>query len=220
VEGTFRFPLPDGALLTGLAMIIDGKLMEGELVEREKARKVYEEIVDGMQDPALLEWEHGSLFKMRVFPIEAHREKVVTIRYLAPLRRSGDKLELVQAVRGPNRSEPVAALSIDWQGKRVFDEQQVSADRLLSFPAKPASAVLREQRPDGAYSVVRVSPDWSQIPSSGKAAPQTWFVVVDTSRSDSSKRSASPSRHCRKARVFRSSRVTSTPSRRRKACWP
>lgn len=183
LEGTFRFPLPDGALLTGLAMIIDGKQMEGELVEREKARKVYEEIVDGMQDPALLEWEHGSVFKMRVFPIEAHQHKVVTIRYLAPLRRSGDKLELVQAVRGPSGSEPVAALSIDWQGRRVFDEKQVAADRLLSFPAKPASAVLREQRPDGAYSVVRVSPDWSRIPVNSKAAPKTWFVVVDTSRS-------------------------------------
>jgi hypothetical protein len=182
LEGTFRFPLPDAALLTGLAMMIDGKLMEGELVEREKARKVYEEIVDGMQDPALLEWEHGSLFKMRVFPIEAHRDKVVTIRYLAPLRRSGNELELVQAVRSSS-GEALPALSIDWQGKRVFDEQHVAADRVLSFPARPASAVLREQRPDGAYSVLRLSPDWSRVPVSEKPAPKTWFVVVDTSRS-------------------------------------
>jgi hypothetical protein len=182
LEGTFRFPLPDAALLTGLAMMIDGKLMEGELVEREKARKVYEEIVDGMQDPALLEWEHGSVFKMRVFPIEAHRDKVVTIRYLAPLRRSGDALELVQAVRSSS-GQALPALSIDWQGKRVFDEQHVAADRVLSFRARPASAVLREQRPDGAYAVVRLSPDWSRVPGSDKPAPKTWFVVVDTSRS-------------------------------------
>jgi hypothetical protein len=182
LEGTFRFPLPDAALLTGLAMMIDGKLMEGELVEREKARKVYEEIVDGMQDPALLEWEHGSLFKMRVFPIEARRDKVVTIRYLAPLRRSGNELELVQAVRSSS-GEALPALSIDWQSKRVFDEQHVAADRVLSFPARPASAVLREQRRDGAYSVVRLNPDWSRVPVSDKPAPKTWFVVVDTSRS-------------------------------------
>jgi hypothetical protein len=163
-------------------MMIDGKLMEGELVEREKARKVYEEIVDGMQDPALLEWEHGSVFKMRVFPIEAQRDKVVTIRYLTPLRRSADKLELVQAVRSAS-GEALAALRIDWQGKRVFDEQHVAADRVLSFPAKPASAVLREHRPDGVYSVVRVSPDWSRVPLAAKPAPKTWFVVFDTSRS-------------------------------------
>jgi hypothetical protein len=182
LEGTFRFPLPDAALLTGLSMMIDGKPMEGELVEREKARKVYEEIVDGMQDPALLEWEHGSVFKMRVFPIEARHDKVVTIRYLSPLRRTGDKLELVQAVRSSS-GEALPALSIDWQGKRVFDEQHVAADRVLSFPAKPASAVLREQRPDGAYAVVRVSPDWSRVPVIDKPVAKTWFVVVDTSRS-------------------------------------
>jgi hypothetical protein len=32
LEGTFRFPLPEGAMLTGLALEIDGKLMDGELV--------------------------------------------------------------------------------------------------------------------------------------------------------------------------------------------
>ncbi|HYQ14629.1 MAG TPA: VIT and VWA domain-containing protein [Polyangiaceae bacterium] len=183
LEGTFRFPMPDGALLTGLAMMIDGKLMEGELVEREKARKTYEAIVDGMQDPALLEWEHGSVFKMRVFPIEPGQDKVVTIRYLAPLRRQGDALELVQAARGAAGEREVPALSIDWQGRRVFDEKHVAASRVVSFPAKPASAVLRETRPDGNYSVVRVSPDWKRVPSAKRPVPKNWFVVVDTSRS-------------------------------------
>src|SRR6185436_6728154 len=47
-EGTFRFPVPDGAMLTGMAMEIDGKLVEGEIVERDKARQVYDEVVDAM----------------------------------------------------------------------------------------------------------------------------------------------------------------------------
>ncbi|HYP89126.1 MAG TPA: VIT and VWA domain-containing protein, partial [Polyangiaceae bacterium] len=183
LEGTFRFPMPDGALLTGLSMMIDGKMMEGELVEREKALKTYEAIVDGMQDPALLEWEHGSVFKMRVFPIEPGRDKVVTIRYLTPLRRNGDGLELVQAARSATGDGEVAALSIDWQGRRVFDEKHVAASRVVTVPAKPASAVLRETRPDGNYSVVRVSPDWKRVPRMQRAVPKNWFVVVDTSRS-------------------------------------
>lgn len=183
LEGTFRFPMPDGALLTGLAMMIDGKLMEGSLVEREKARKAYEAVVDGMQDPALLEWEHGSVFKMRVFPLEAHQNKVVTMRYLAPLHRTGDTLELVQSARSASGTAALPHLSIDWQGQRVFDEKQVSADRVVTVKAKPASAVLREQRPDGAYSVVRLSPDWQRLPIPKKPTATRWFVVVDTSRS-------------------------------------
>ena len=87
LEGTFRFPLPEGASLVGLAMEIDGKMMEGELVESDKARKTYETIVDEMRDPALLEWEHGTTFKLRVFPIEPHEDKRIVIRYVAPLRR-------------------------------------------------------------------------------------------------------------------------------------
>lgn len=183
LEGTFRFPMPDGALLTGLAMLIDGKLMEGELVEREKARKTYEAIVDGMQDPALLEWEHGSIFKMRVFPIEPQRDKIVTIRYLVPLRKDGDRLEFVQAARSAARAAALERLSIDWQGQRVFDERHVASTRLVALPAKPASPVLREARPDGTYSVVRVSPDWKRVPKPTKPAARNWFVVVDTSRS-------------------------------------
>jgi len=183
LEGTFRFPMPDGALLTGLAMMIDGKLMQGELVEREKALKAYQAVVDGMQHPALLEWEHGSVFKMRVFPIEPQRDKVVTIRYLTPLRPSAVGLEFVQTARGAAGTDVLPELSIDWQGKRVFDEKQVEASRVVSVPAKPASAVLREQRADGAYSVIRLSPDWKRIPSQAKPAPKNWFVVVDTSRS-------------------------------------
>ncbi len=183
LEGTFRFPMPDGALLTGLAMMIDGRLMEGELVEREKARKTYEAIVDGMQDPALLEWDHGSVFKMRVFPIEPRREKVVTIRYLVPLRRNGDRLELVQAARSAAGSSELERLSVDWQGQRVFDERHVASSRLVTVPAKPASAVLRETRADGDYAVIRLSPDWKPVPVTAKPVARDWFVVVDTSRS-------------------------------------
>lgn len=183
LEGTFRFPMPDGALVTGLAMLIDGKLMQGELVEREKARKVFEQVVDSMQDPALLEWEHGSIFKMRVFPINAHETKLVTVRYLTPLRRSQDKLELVQGAGTVAGDAAVPALRIDLDGKTLFDEKNVAADRVLAFPAKPAGSVLREKRADGVFAAVRVSPDWSRIPVGTKPAPKNWFIVVDTSRS-------------------------------------
>ena len=183
LEGTFRFPMPDGALLTGLSMVIDGKEMNGELVEREKASKAYQSVVDSMQDPALLEWEHGSIFKMRVFPLEPRRSKVVTIRYLTPLRRSEDDLAFVQATRSAAGSALLPELVIDWQGKRVFDERDVAADRVVSIPAQAASPVLAEQREDGNYAVVRISPDWKRIATPKQAPAQRWFVVVDTSRS-------------------------------------
>jgi hypothetical protein len=183
LEGTFRFPMPDGALLTGLALEIDGKLVDGELVEREKAKKAYEAVVDAMQDPALLEWEHGSTFKMRVFPLEPGRSKTVKLTYLTPLRRTPKGLEFVQATGAPAGSGVLPELTIDWQGKRVVEERNVAANRVFTIAARPASPILREERPDGSFSLVRLTPDWTRLAADTLAVPKHWFVVVDTSRS-------------------------------------
>lgn len=182
LEGTFRFPMPDGAILTGLAMMIGGKWMDGELVERDKARKVYEAIVDSMQDPALLEWEHGSTFKMRVFPIEAHQDKRVIIRYLAPLRRTGDTFEYVQGVRTASGSAPLAELVVKWNGAMVVREKNVAPERLFAVPAAAPARVMRERRADGVYTAVRLGPAPRTSPKTA-STPKNWFVVVDTSRS-------------------------------------
>jgi tetratricopeptide (TPR) repeat protein len=66
-------------------MEIDGKLMEGEVVEREKARQTYEGIVRSMKDPALLEWMPGGMFQCRIFPIEAGSDKRIVIAYTQAL---------------------------------------------------------------------------------------------------------------------------------------
>jgi hypothetical protein len=85
LEGTFYFPLPPDASLSRLAMYVDGKRMEGGMVERDFGRQVYEKIVTSQRDPALLEWVDGSTFKMRVFPLEARQEKRVILSYVQKL---------------------------------------------------------------------------------------------------------------------------------------
>jgi len=182
-EGTFRFPLPDGALLTGLRMWIDGKPMEGELVEREKAKKIYEQIVDSMQDPALLEWEHGTTFKLRVFPIEPEREKIVTIRYLTPLEQRGSDYWFVQGTRQGGESAKLPELSIHWQGKPVFSERAVQVGRSIEIAATAPAEAQREERSDGVYTALRIRPDWSRVPKPNSKPVQHWIFAVDTSRS-------------------------------------
>ena len=81
MEGTFYFPLPPDASLSRLAMYVDGDLMEGGMADRGHARDVYETIRYQNRDPALLEWVDGSVFKMRVFPLEARQEKRIVLAY-------------------------------------------------------------------------------------------------------------------------------------------
>ncbi len=95
LEGQFRFPLPSDASITRLAMEIDGKLMEGEVVERQKARQTYEGIVRSMKDPALLEWMPGGMFSCRIFPIEAKQPKRIVIGYQQALAGFDGKMQYV-----------------------------------------------------------------------------------------------------------------------------
>lgn len=85
LEGTFYFPLPADASLSRLAMYVDGQRMEGGMVERDRGRRVFEEIVYQQRDPALLEWLDGSTFKMRVFPLEPRQEKRLILSYTQKL---------------------------------------------------------------------------------------------------------------------------------------
>ncbi|HLY08698.1 MAG TPA: VIT domain-containing protein [Planctomycetota bacterium] len=85
LEGTLTFPLPSDASISRLALEVNGKIEEGTCLERERARQVFESIVHRMQDPALLEWQPGGLFKCRIFPIEPHGTKRVILAYTQTL---------------------------------------------------------------------------------------------------------------------------------------
>lgn len=88
LEGVFHFPLPQDASISGFAMWIGDELVEADIVEKQRAREIYETILREKRDPALLEWAGGNIFKARVFPIEARSEKKVRITYtqVLPLR--------------------------------------------------------------------------------------------------------------------------------------
>src|SRR5438094_3762681 len=86
IEGTFLFPVPKGAQIKKFAMKIDGKPVEAELMSADKARGIYEDIVGKLRDPALLEYAGQDVFKVRIFPIEAHAKKHVSLSYTQLLK--------------------------------------------------------------------------------------------------------------------------------------
>src|SRR5438552_1032102 len=73
LEGTYIFPLPEDAAVDKFSMWIDGKETEAELLDKDKAREIYEGIVRSMRDPALVEYMGRGMFKARIFPIPAAR---------------------------------------------------------------------------------------------------------------------------------------------------
>ena len=183
-EGTFRFPVPEGAILVGMAMEVNGKLVEGEIVEREKAREVYEKIVDQMLDPALLEWEEGNWFKLRVFPVEARAEKRVIIRYASPLVHAPKGWEYDFALAKPDPTLPIGDLTGKVDGKLVDHEATVTAglDLAVDIGDDKVPGVMQEARKDGVYTAVRI-PAPKQLAATKATGPRKIAIIVDTSRS-------------------------------------
>ena len=81
LEGTYIFPLPEEAAITEFAMFADGKRMTGEVLDKDKARKIYEDIVRRMRDPGLLEYMGRNMFRARVYPIPKNGEKRIELVY-------------------------------------------------------------------------------------------------------------------------------------------
>ncbi len=85
-EGTFYFPIPESASIEEFAMWVNGKRVTAELVERDKARQTYNEIVRRLRDPGLLEYVGKNLFEVRIFPIPPHGEQKIEVRYSQVLK--------------------------------------------------------------------------------------------------------------------------------------
>jgi uncharacterized protein YegL len=81
LEAVFVFPLPENAAISDFAMFINGKRMSGELVEKDKARKIYQDIVRRMKDPGLLEYMGGNLFRISIYPVPANGEQRIELEY-------------------------------------------------------------------------------------------------------------------------------------------
>lgn len=80
-EGRFEITLPPTAAVSRFAMRIGDRFQEGEVVEKQAARRAYEDFLHRRQDPALLEQDTANHFRARVFPIEPRQEKEIIISY-------------------------------------------------------------------------------------------------------------------------------------------
>lgn len=95
LEGTYLFPLPEGATIDKFSMDINGKMTAAELLDAKKARETYEEIVRKYRDPALLEYVGRGAMKARIFPIEPNSKKRIQISYTQVLRGDSAVMEYV-----------------------------------------------------------------------------------------------------------------------------
>jgi Ca-activated chloride channel family protein len=160
-EGEYLYPLPGEASFSGFSIWQGEQELRGEMMDRDRARAIYEEIVRRRADPALIELAGHGLLRARVFPIEPGRKRKVELRYTQLLARSGDALHFRYAggVRNgemdrpprdaqPDRDRlPKSAEKVRTEFRMVVEE----ADAFLD-PFSPTHGLERE-RQDGRLVV-------------------------------------------------------------------
>ncbi len=81
LEATYVFPIPKGAVVSEFALWQDGKKLTSEVLDADKAREIYLDIVRKLRDPGLLEYVNQGAFRARIYPIPAKGEKRVQLKY-------------------------------------------------------------------------------------------------------------------------------------------
>ncbi len=142
-EGTYVFPIPDGAAIGEFTMWVDGEAAEARLLDAAEARRIYDDIVRRLRDPALLEYVGAGAFQASVFPIPPGEDRRIEIeyaevleaeqgltRYVYPLnteRFSAQPLEQVSVRVAVESDDPVRAvyspsheLAVDREGEHRF----------------------------------------------------------------------------------------------------
>ncbi|MBU1053703.1 MAG: VIT and VWA domain-containing protein [Proteobacteria bacterium] len=85
MEAIYSFPLPVKASLSELSIWIDGKEEIGEVLEKERAKKIYEQQKAKGNDSALAEKDDYKTFNINVSPVRAGGETRVRLVYYQPL---------------------------------------------------------------------------------------------------------------------------------------
>lgn len=136
LEGTFLFPLPEGASVTDFAMSVNGQQVGAELLPAAKARAVYENIVRQQRDPGLLEYVDRQTFRARIFPIEPGELKKVKLEYTQGLTADEGLAKLVFPLKTRAFQQTQAAWPVPGPGPRPMP--MLREDGRAAIEGRPA----------------------------------------------------------------------------------
>jgi Ca-activated chloride channel family protein len=97
-EGSYLYPLAGEAVFQTFSLWMGEQELRGEMLDADKARGIYNEIVRRRKDPALLTLAGHGLVRAQVFPIEPGETRKVALRYTQLMGRAGEALRFRYAL--------------------------------------------------------------------------------------------------------------------------
>ena len=207
LEGELLFPVPEGATVSGYGLDVDGTLVEGVVVEKQKARVAFEKEMRRRVDPGLVEWTRGNTFRTRVYPVPPSGTRTIMVRYVGDLlsdegqgiyvlplnmQRTVKKFHLkAEVVKGTVKPEVTSGLAnfsfAAWEDRFVAEAEQgpfrLDQDLRIALPQLPPRLVSVEEDGDrGAVFIVHDTPAVT-APPAPPAAPRRIGLFWDASLS-------------------------------------
>lgn len=155
IEGVYVFPFPEEAAISAFSMYVDGKRLEGKILKKDEARRLYEEIVRKSKDPALLEYIERNAFQARIFPIPPQGERRIQVEYTQILPYEGGFVKYIY----PLDTERFSAKPIE----EVTINVEITSQKPIKLVYSPSHEVRVERRGENkaliGYEGKNVVPD-------------------------------------------------------------
>ncbi len=155
MEATYLFPIPETAAITDFSMYVGKEKVSGRVLDKDEARRIYEDIVRRRKDPALIEYVGRDLFSARVFPIEPHGEKRIRLSYQELAGARGDTYRYVY----PLSTERFSSKSIESVSVHVTIKTSYPIKNIYSPSHDISVHRLSETEAEVGYEVSNERPD-------------------------------------------------------------
>ena len=118
VGGTCYMELEPGAQIDNMSVVIDGKEMKAEILDVEKAKQVFTDLVKNGGSPALLEYFGNQLIQTQVPRIAPNGLVKVKLTYTTVLKKRGDLIRLQMLNTNPKAlMQPLKSVTVNINSK-------------------------------------------------------------------------------------------------------
>ena len=184
LSAPLAFPLPDDAAVCGYALEIDGAMVDGVVVPKEKARVAFETEQRRGVDPGLVEAVRGNVYRTRVYPVPAQGTRRVRIDWTAPLVLGPDGSSAALALPMPDVPLSRRTVTVEVADTSAPEPPTLGGfgaprdDLLIGLPVLPDALLSLERTPDGdVWFCASVKPS-APMPAAAPVAPAEAFTVL------------------------------------------
>ncbi len=164
IEATYLFPLEDEAAVVGFRVETGGRVLVGEVQEREQAFRTYDDALLDGHGSYLLDQERPNAFTARVGNLKPGQEATIEVTYLSTLRVEGGRARLLIPTVVAPRYVPAGSAAEEgvseeerWRAPRAAGvpyglelRVRVSAPRGVGAVESPSHPLRLEVTPAGA----------------------------------------------------------------------